>query len=384
MSYALGQGTGPLAGVKVVELAGIGPGPHACMILADLGADVVRVDRPGGGLLGGGPHDILTRGRPSVALDLKRPEGVDTVLRLVEDADVLVEGMRPGAAERLGLGPEACHARNRRLVFARMTGWGQTGPLAQSAGHDMNYISVAGALFGLGQDRERPHFPANLLGDFGGGSTYLVIGVLAALLEARVSGQGQVVDAAIVDGTAHLNAMGAVFHATGIPTDQRLSGLLDGGMPYYAVYETADGRHLSVAPLEGRFYEEFLDLLGLAGEVPDRNDLAALDELRAAIASRIRERTQAEWVATLEGTDACVAGIIPLVEAFDHPHNVSRKVFVDRDGLVQPAPAPRFSRTAPTLTTGPSTAGGATRQALAAWGIDDVDALIDAGVATQA
>jgi alpha-methylacyl-CoA racemase len=383
MSYALGQGTGPLAGVRVVELAGIGPGPHACMILADLGADVIRVDRPGGSLLGGGPHDILTRGRPSVALDLKRPEAVETVLRLVDDADVLVEGMRPGAAERLGLGPEVCQARNPRLVFARMTGWGQDGPLAQSAGHDMNYISVAGALFGLGQDPARPHFPSNLLGDFGGGSTYLVIGVLAALLEARVSGRGQVVDAAIVDGTAHLNAMGAVFHASGVPSGRRVSGLLDGGMPYYDVYETADGRHLSVAPLEARFYDEFLALLGLAGDVPDRNDFEALGELRAAITARIGERTQAEWVATFEGTDACVAGIIPLEEAFEHPHNKAREVYVERDGLTQPAPAPRFSRTAPTLTTGPSTAGGSTREALAAWGIDDVDALIDDGVAVQ-
>ena len=384
MTYALGQGTGPLAGVKVVELAGIGPGPHACMILADLGADVVRVDRPGGGPLGGGPHDILTRGRPSVALDLKRPEAVETVLRLVEAADVLVEGMRPGTAERLGLGPDVCHDRNGRLVFARMTGWGQTGPLAHSAGHDMNYISVAGALFGLGQDRARPHFPSNLLGDFGGGSTYLVIGVLAALLEARVSGRGQVVDAAIVDGTAHLNAIGAVFHATGLYDDQRVSGLLDGGMPYYDVYETSDGRHLSVAPLEGRFYREFLDLLELSGEVPDRNDFAALGDLRTAIAARIKERTQAEWVAKLEGTDACVAGIIPLAEAFEHPHNTAREVYVDRDGLVQPAPAPRFSRTAASLTTGPSSPGDTTREALGAWGIDDVDTLIDQGVAVQA
>ena len=384
MTYALGQGTGPLAGVKVVELAGIGPGPHACMILADLGADVIRVERPGGSALGGGPHDILTRGRPSVALDLKRPEAVETLLRLVADADVLVEGMRPGAVERLGLGPEVCHARNPRLVFARMTGWGQSGPLAHSAGHDMNYISVAGALFGLGQDRERPHFPSNLLGDFGGGSTYLVIGVLAALLEARVSGTGQVVDAAIVDGTAHLNAMGAVFHASGVPTDRRVSGLLDGGMPYYDVYETSDDRHLSVAPLEGRFYVEFVDLLGLADELPDRNDFAALGDLRAAIAARLKERTQAEWVATFEGTDACVAGIIPLAEAFEHPHNKAREVYVDRDGLVQPAPAPRFSRTEPSLTTGPSAVGGTTREALAAWGIDDVDRLIDDGVAVQA
>src|SRR3954453_8050017 len=383
MTYALGQGTGPLAGVKVVELAGFAPGPHACMILADLGADVVRVDRPGGGLLGGGPHDILTRGRPSVALDLKRPEAVETVLRLGERAAALVEGMRPGAAERLGLGPGVCHDRNERLVFARMTGWGQSGPLAHSAGHDMNYISVAGALFGLGQDRGRPHFPSNLLGDFGGGSTYLVIGLLAALLEARVSGTGQVVDAAIVDGTAHLNAIGAVFHASGLTDAHRVSGLLDGGMPYYDVYETSDGRHLSVAPLEGRFYENFLDLLGLAGEVPDRDDFAALGDLRAAIAARIGERTQAEWVAMLEGTDACVAGIIPLTEAFEHPHNKAREVYVDRDGLVQPAPAPRFSRTAASLTTGPSSPGGPTREALAAWGIDDVDTLIDRGIAVQ-
>lgn len=384
MAYELGKGTGPLAGLKVVELAGIGPGPHACMILADLGADVIRVDRPGGGLLGGGPHDILSRGRPSVALDLKNPEAVETVLRLVDEADVLVEGMRPGAAERLGLGPEDCLARNPRLVFARMTGWGQTGPLAHSAGHDMNYISVAGALFGLGQDTARPHFPNNLLGDFGGGSTYLVIGVLAAVLESRVSGRGQVVDAAIVDGTAHLNAMGAAMAAMGVPTDKRRSGMLDGGVPYYDVYETSDARHLSVAPLEGRFYEEFLELLGLTGKVPDRNDFDELGDLRTLIAVRIKERSQAEWVADLEGTDACVAGIIPLDEAFTHPHNVAREVYVERDGIVQPAPAPRFSRTAPTLTSGPSRAGGSTREALAAWGIDDVDRLVADGVAAQA
>ncbi|HMD10754.1 MAG TPA: CaiB/BaiF CoA-transferase family protein, partial [Marmoricola sp.] len=314
----------------------------------------------------------------------KEPEAVQTVLDLVENADVLIEGMRPGVAERLGLGPYECHIRNPRLVYGRMTGWGQDGPWSRAAGHDMNYIAITGTLHGLGQVKEKPQFPTNLVGDFGGGSTYLVIGVLAALLEARTSGKGQVIDAAIVDGTAHLNAIGAVFHATGIPGDQRVSGLLDGGMPYYDVYETADGRHLSVAPLEGRFYEEFLDLLGLAGEVPDRNDFAALGDLRTAIAARIKERTQSEWVAKLEGTDACVAGIIPLAEAFEHPHNKAREVYVDRDGLVQPAPAPRFSRTAASLTTGPSAPGDSTREALAAWGIDDVDALIDQGVAVQA
>src|SRR6476661_7961641 len=233
MTYALGQGTGPLAGIKVVEIAGIGPGPHACMILADLGADVIRVERPGGQMLTGGPHDLLNRGRPSVALDLKNPEAIATVLDLVAGADVLVEGMRPGTTERLGLGPDACLARNPRLVYGRMTGWGQDGPLARAAGHDMNYISIAGALHGLGQDAGRPQFPTNLLGDFGGGSTYLVIGVLAALLEARASGQGQVVDAAIVDGTAHLNTMASAFAAMGLATEQRAANLLDGGAPFY-------------------------------------------------------------------------------------------------------------------------------------------------------
>src|SRR3954453_4332021 len=229
----LGQGSGPLRGMRVVELAGIGPGPHACMILADLGADVLRVDRPGGQPLTGGPGDLLNRGRPSVALDLKPPDGIATVLDLVERADVLVEGLRPGTTERLGLGPDARLARNPRLVYGRMTGWGQTGPLARTAGHDLGYVAISGALFGLGQDPARPHFPSNPLGDFGGGSTYLVIGVLAALVEARASGLGQVVDAAIVDGTAHLNAMTAAFVASGAFTEQRASNLLDGGVPYY-------------------------------------------------------------------------------------------------------------------------------------------------------
>jgi alpha-methylacyl-CoA racemase len=385
MAIELGRGTGPLRGVKVVELAGIGPGPHACMILADLGADVVRIDRPGGNVLGGGPHDVLTRGRPSVALDLKHPHAVAAVLDLVAGADVLVEGMRPGVAERMGVGPEECFARNPGLVYGRMTGWGQDGPLAQSAGHDMNYISVAGALFGLGQDPDRPHFPANLLGDFGGGSTYLVIGILAALLEARTSGRGQVVDAAIVDGTANLNAMGAAFLAAGLPADRRVSGLLDGGVPWYDVYETADGRHMSVAPLEGQFYAEFLRLLDLPeGSVPDRDDFGNLGELRRIFAARFKERTQAEWVEVFEGTDACVAAVIPLTAAVEHPHNVARGTFVERDGVVQPAPAPRFSRTAPTLTTGPTKAGAHTREALVAWGIADVDGLLDSGAAVQA
>ena len=385
MSIELGQGSGPLRGVKVVEIAGIGPGPHACMILADLGADVIRIERPGGqALAGGGPHMLLNRGRPSVALDLKRPEAVETVLRLVEQADVLVEGMRPGVAERLGFGPEDCRRRNERLVYGRMTGWGQDGPFAQAAGHDMNYIAITGALHGLGQDKSRPHFPANLVGDFGGGSTYLVIGILAALLEASRSGQGQVVDAAIVDGTAHLNTMTAAFLAGGGFTEERVSNMLDGGVPYYDIYETSDGKHMSVGALEPQFYDAFLDLLGVKDIAPDRWDPAQADALRALLTEKFKERTQAEWVEVFEGTDACVAGIIPLTEAAEHPHIKARGTLVHRDGYLQPAPAPRFSRTEATIGRPAENAGDSTREALAAWGIDGVDELIASGAAVQA
>lgn len=382
MMYELGQGSGPLRGVRVVEIAGIGPGPHACMILADLGADVIRVDRPGGNPLSAGEKDLLNRGRPSVALDLKRPEAVAAVLDLVERADVLVEGMRPGAVERLGLGPDDCWPRNPRLVFGRMTGWGQEGPWSQVAGHDMNYIAVSGALHGLGQDRGRPHFPSNLLGDFGGGSTYLVIGVLAALLEARVSGRGQVVDAAIVDGTAHLNAMGSTFAALGLDRGRRRSGLLDGGTPWYDVYETADGRHVSVAALEPQFWDELVARIGV--DLPDRDDPANLGTIREALTARFTERTQAEWAEVFDGTDACVAPVIPLADAPDHPHLAARGTFVDPGGVTQPAPAPRFSRTGSTLSTPPPLPGEHTREALTAWGIADVDALIASGAAVQA
>jgi alpha-methylacyl-CoA racemase len=384
MTYALGQGTGPLKGVKVVEIAGIGPGPHACMILADLGADVIRVERPGGQLLTGGPHDLLNRGRPSVALDLKNPEAIATTLDLVADADVLIEGMRPGTTERLGLGPDECLARNPRLVYGRMTGWGQDGPLAKAAGHDMNYIAITGALFGMGQEQAKPNFPANLVGDFGGGSTYLVIGVLAALLEARVSGEGQVVDAAIVDGTAHLNSMSAGMLSSGSLREERGANLLDGGMPFYDLYETSDGRHMSVGPLEPQFYAVFVELLGIE-EAPDRYDFDRSEELRAVIATTFATRTQAEWTEVFEGTDACVAPIIPLTEAMDHPHMAAREVFVEREGVRQPAPAPRFSRTPASLALPPRPKAGAdTREALAAWGVEDVETLIEKGVAVQA
>ncbi|MGN6577484.1 MAG: CaiB/BaiF CoA transferase family protein [Nocardioides sp.] len=384
MSYRLGEGTGPLRGVRVVELAGIGPGPHAATLLADLGADVVRVERPGGAASAGAREtDLLTRGRPSVAMDLKNPAAMETVLRLVESADVFLEGMRPGAAERLGLGPQECLARNPRLVYGRMTGWGQDGPLAHTAGHDLNYIAIAGALHGLGQTPDRPQFPTNLVGDFGGGSTYLVIGVLAALLEARVSGEGQVVDAAIVDGTAHLSAMFASMLAGGWTQERRAANLLDGGAPFYDVYETADGRHMSVGALEPRFYAELLERLELGDDVPDRNDPAQWPALRAALTARFKERTQAEWAEVFDGTDACCAPVLPLTEAARHPHLAARGTYVERDGVLQPAPAPRFSRTRATLTTGPSAPGGQTREALLAWGVDDADEIIASGAAVQ-
>lgn len=380
----LGQGTGPLAGVKVVEIAGIGPSPHACMILADLGADVIRVERPGGQALAGGAGNLLNRGRPSVALNLKDPEAIATVLELVRGADVLVEGMRPGVTERLGIGPEDCAAVNPRLVYGRMTGWGQTGPLAQAAGHDMNYIAITGALFGLGQDPAKPHFPTNLLGDFGGGSTYLVIGILAALLEAKVSGRGQVVDAAIVDGTAHLNAMTAAFVGAGTFKEERAANLLDGGAPFYDLYETSDGRHMSVGALEPQFWDAFITLLGVKDVVPGQYDFDRYDEMRQLFADTFRTRTQAEWVELFEGTDACVAGIVPLSEAAEHPHLKARGTFVVQDDLLQPTPAPRFSRTEATIGTPPTAEAGInTREALTAWGIADVDGLIDRGVAVQ-
>ncbi|KRA39504.1 MULTISPECIES: CaiB/BaiF CoA transferase family protein [unclassified Nocardioides] len=384
MTFALGQGTGPLKGLKVVEIAGIGPSPHACMILADLGADVIRVERPGGQMLSGGSHDLLNRGRPSIALNLKDPEAVATVLDLVAEADVLVEGMRPGVTERLGLGPEDCHARNPRLVYGRMTGWGQDGPWSQVAGHDMNYIAITGTLHGLGQSKDKPQFPTNLVGDFGGGSTYLVIGILAAIFEAKASGQGQVVDAAIVDGTASLNAMTSAFLAGNGFKEERASNMLDGGAPYYDIYETSDGEHLSVGALEPQFYELLIDGLGVRDQAPDRWDAEKTDELRKLFAATFLTRTRDEWCAIFDGTDACVAPILKLSEAPEHPHIKGRGVFVEHEGILQPQPAPRFSRTQATLSHPPAPGAGAhTREALVAWGIKDVDGLIERGAAVQ-
>ncbi|MEV7397887.1 CaiB/BaiF CoA-transferase family protein [Aeromicrobium sp. NPDC092404] len=376
--------TGPLHGVRVIELVGIGPGPFAGMLLADLGADVIRIDRPGGaGLVVPTDQDMLSRGRPSAAVNLKDPRAIDVVLDLVERADILIEGFRPGVTERLGLGPEACHARNAALVYGRITGWGQDGPLAQTAGHDVNYISVAGALDPIGRAGGPPQIPLNLLGDFAGGSMYLVTGVLAALTHARATGEGQVVDAAITDGTAHLLGMQLSMQAAGLWSTDRGTNLLDTGAPYYDVYETSDGRWMSVGALEPRFYEVLISVLGIE-DVPDRNDIGQWDALRGVLAETFASRTQAEWTALFNGTDACVAPVVPMHEAAQHPHNVARQTYVEHEDLVQPAPAPRFSRTPATLTTPPQRPGANTAEALAAWGIDDVDRLIADGVVTQA
>nr|BFD81558.1 CaiB/BaiF CoA-transferase family protein [Streptomyces sp. Xyl84] len=361
---------GPLSGVRVVELAGIGPGPFAAMLLADLGADVVRVDRPGGAGLGIDPAaDPTHRNKRSVVVDLKSPDGPARVLDLAARADILVEGYRPGVAERLGVGPDACHARNPRLVYGRMTGWGQDGPLAPRAGHDIAYIAVTGALGMIGDADRPPAVPANLLGDYAGGSLYLVVGVLAALHHARATGTGQVVDAAIVDGTAHLSTMIHGLLAAGAWQDRRAANLLDGGCPFYGTYETADGRHMAVGALEPRFYAEFMDLLGVPGQVPARDDTARWGELREAIAARFRARTRDEWTAVFEDSDACVAPVLSLREAPHHPHLAARGTFTDHGGITQPAPAPRFSATPTTVRTAPARPGAGADAVARDWDI---------------
>ncbi|MFM9592100.1 CaiB/BaiF CoA transferase family protein [Streptomyces scabiei] len=382
MTVAKTPGHGPLAGVRVVELAGIGPGPFAAMLLADLGADVVRVDRPGGTGLAVNPlYDVTNRNKRSVLVDLKSPAGPDLVLDLAERADILIEGYRPGVAERLGVGPATCHARNPALVYGRMTGWGQQGPLAHRAGHDIAYIAPTGALGMIGPPDAPPPAPANLLGDYAGGSLYLVVGVLAALHHARATGTGQVVDAAIVDGTAHLSAMLHGMLAAGRWQDRRAANLLDGGCPFYGTYETADGRYMAVGALEQRFYDEFVELLGIADRAPARKDMAAWDELRATVAARFATRTRDEWTAVFEGSDACVAPVLSLGEAPHHPHLAARGTFTDFGGITQPAPAPRFSATPASVRSGPAQPGADTADVAHDWGIPGLtrDARAEAG-----
>lgn len=399
------QPTGPLVGTRVVEMAGLGPAPFAAMVLADLGAEVLRVDRPGGpGLQVGEPaYDVLTRGRRNACLDLKRPEAVDVVLELVERADVLIEGFRPGVMERLGLGPGPCCTRNPRLVYARLTGWGQQGPLAGTAGHDITYVATTGALHATGRAGGPPQVPANLLGDFGGGGMLGVTGVLAALLERATSGCGQVVDAAVVDGTALLTAQLQGLLAAGVWEPHRGVNLLDTGAPFYDVYETADGKHLAVGALEPRFYAALLRGLGLDAErgpdaeadadaatepelrepLADRRDPAQWPRLRSQLARAFAGRSQAEWVEVFAGTDACVAPVVPLDEAPQHHHLAARSTYLSIGGVTQPAPAPRFERTPASIGRAPARTGEHTREALTAWGVKDVERLIARGVACQ-
>ena len=341
---------GPLEGVRVVEFAGLGPGPFCGMLLADLGADVVRIDRRGtrGGLLGSlGATSLLDRGKRSIALDLKDPADLDVVRALSARADVLLEGFRPGVMERLGLGPADLMADHPALVYGRMTGWGQTGPLAHSAGHDIGYIALTGALGASGRPDERPAPPLNLLGDFGGGGVFLALGALAALIRARATGEGQVVDAAIVDGTAVLTTMIHGMLDAGVWTDRRGRNLLDTGAPFYDVYRCADGQFLAVGALEEQFYAALLEGLGLAGDepLPDRNDPRQWGALRERFTELFASRTRAEWWQVFEGTDACVAPVWSLLEATEDRHNTERGVFVEVDGVRQPAVAPRFSVT---------------------------------------
>lgn len=366
-------GSGPLAGLRVVELAGIGPGPHAAMVLADLGADVVRVDRPPGSraLQIGDPSllDATLRGRRSVAADLRSEEDRDAVLSLVERADVLIEGLRPGVAERLGVGPKDCLARNPRLIYSRITGWGQDGPLARVAGHDVNYISITGALGAMGRRGEAPAPPLNLVGDFGGGSMLALVGILAALFERAGSGKGQVVDAAMVDGVALTSQFMMALRGMGEWVDLQQSNLLDGCAPFYDTYACGDGGYVAVGALEPQFYSQLLEGLGIeSGEIGDQMDRSSWPRMRERFAEAFSSRTRDEWAAHFAGIDACVTPVLTYSEAVEHPHLRSRGTYVEMDGVVQAAPAPRFSRTPAGRPTTPVPAGSSTvREVLTGW-----------------
>jgi alpha-methylacyl-CoA racemase len=360
---------GPLDGLRVVEVAGIGPGPFCAMLLADLGAEVVRVDRPAAARTAW--PALMARGRRSVAVDLKHPEGAGVVLDLAAAADALLEGFRPGVAERLGIGPDACLARNPRLVYGRVTGWGQDGPWRHAAGHDIDYIALAGALHPIGPAGGAPVPPLNLLGDFGGGGMLLALGVVAALLEAARSGRGQVVDAAMVDGAALLSTQVHELRALGQWRDERGANLLDGGAPFYGVYETADGRHLAVGALEPEFLAELLRRVGLdAAGLPAQHDRDGWPALRERLAALFRTRTRDQWCELLDGSDACVAPVLSPAEAPGHPHNRERGTFVEVGGVTQPAPAPRFSRTPNRPPSPPPAPGQHTDEVLLDWGLD--------------
>jgi alpha-methylacyl-CoA racemase len=365
-----------LEGVTVVEIASIGPGPFCGMMLADLGADVVRIDRADavhGPAVTGSSLDLMNRGKRSIGIDLKNPVGTETVLRIAEQADALIEGFRPGVAERLGIGPEVCRERNPSLVYGRMTGWGQAGPLAATAGHDINYIALTGVLHAIGRSGELPVPPLNLVGDFGGGGMLLALGIVAGLFEARGSGRGQVIDAAMIDGSALLTTMIHGMRAMGMWSDRRGTNLLDTGAPFYEVYETSDGGYLAVGAIEPHFYSEFLDLLELEGEIPHQLDAGSWPHLKGRIAARIKERTRLEWESTYAGSDACVVPVLTMGEAPDHPHHRARRTFLESDGVMQPAPGPRFDRTPGEIKGPPPFAGQHTEELLAAFGFDQAE-----------
>ena len=363
---------GPLSGIRILEFAGIGPAPFAAMMLSDMGADLLKLDRAGAVTGGGGlPGDIMSRGRRSVGIDLKREGGVATALRLVERADALIEGFRPGVMERLGLGPDVCLARNPRLVYGRMTGWGQHGPLAHAAGHDINYIALAGTLAPLGRRGEKPTPPVNLVGDFGGGGMLLAFGVACALVERGASGRGQVIDAAMVDGAAVLMAMIHGMRQAGIWREQRGANLIDTGSHFYDTFETADGKYVAIGTIEPQFYAELIEKTGLAGEdLPHQMDRAQWPAMKERLEKIFKTKTRAQWCEIMEGSDVCFAPVLEMSEAPDHPHIRARETFVEYEGLVHPAPAPRFSRTPPVIASPPARAGQHTDEALADWGFD--------------
>ncbi len=362
---------GPLAGLKIIEFAGIGPGPFCAMLLSDMGAEVIRIDRYGA--KGGSKFDITARGRRSIALNLKTEQGVRAALDLIGQADALLEGFRPGVMERLGLGPEQCLAQNPKLVYGRMTGWGQTGPLAHAAGHDINYISLTGALHAIGRPGEKPVPPLNLVGDFGGGALYLAFGITCGLIEAKRSGRGQVIDTAMTDGSASLMAMFFGFKASGFPgmmSGEHGTNMLDGGAHFYDTYECADGKWISIGSIEPQFYALLRETAGLTDAYWDTQmDASLWPEQKQKIAEVFKTKTRDEWTALMEGTDICFAPVLSLEEAIEHPHNKARETIVEIDGVVQPNVAPRFSRTKPEIQGPPPKAGEHTEDILNDWGL---------------
>ena len=373
---------GPLQGVKVIEVGGIGPGPFCGMMLSDMGAEIVRVARKGQFMITEPKFDLLTRNRRSIEVDLRKEEGAAAVLKMVEQADALQEGFRPGVMEKLGLGPDACLERNPRLVYGRMTGWGQEGPLAKAAGHDINYIALTGALHAIGRKGESPVPPLNLVGDFGGGGMMLAFGMVCALFESQKSGKGQVVDAAMVDGSAALMAMMYGLRASGLWTDDRGMNLIDGGAHFYDTYETSDGKYVSVGSIEPQFYALLLEHTGIDDPAfKNQLDLTKWPEFKERLTEIFKTKTRDEWCDIMEGTDVCFAPVLSLDEAKDHPHNRTRNTFIEVEGVLQPAPAPRFSRTAPKTPNPPPKIGEHTEAVLAdfGFGADDIEALKAAG-----